>query len=139
MGGTFKAGAHRSNRGAHGINGAARLADIVDGTSNTMVWCEAKKLNQSTSWGVYWGAWRYTANLVPARYRINGIHNATNCQNNPASNDCLPYAWGVGSVHVGGMHMLLGDGTARFLSENVDIGILRGLVSIDGKETLGEF
>lgn len=138
VGGTFKSQAQRTTRGAHGVNGAARIADFRDGTSNTMVWCEARKLNSSTSWGVYWGAWRYTANLVPAR-GLNRPANAANCAANAASADCFPYAWGVGSVHEGGLHILLGDGSVRFLSENTDMNLVRSLVSIEGSEVLGEF
>ena len=138
-GGTFKQGPKRATRGAFGVNGSARIADIKDGTTNTMLWCEALKINQSTSWGVYWGAWRYTANLVPARYGINSQHVPATCAANPASTSCLPYAWGVGSKHTGGMHALLGDGSTRFVSENIDRGILRATVSIAGSETIGEW
>lgn len=139
VGGTWKVGARRNTRGAFGINGSARLSDIKDGTTNTMMWCEALKINQSTSWGVYWGAWRYTANLQPSRKGINAAHNATNCAANPNHNDCRPYAWGVGSRHEGGMHGLLGDGSVRFFSENMDQAILNGSVSIAGNEVLGDF
>ncbi|REJ86491.1 MAG: DUF1559 domain-containing protein [Planctomycetota bacterium] len=137
--GTWKVNGDLTFRGAFGINGSARIDDIKDGTTNTMLWCEARKRNSSTSWGVYWGAWRYTANLVPATYGINVPSDAIDCQNNPASTECYPYAWGAGSVHEGGMHILLGDGSARFLSENTDRNLLRALVSIQGSETISDF
>ena len=43
------------------------------------------------------------------------------------------------SFHTGGAHMLLGDGSARFLSENLDIATLKALVTPDGGEVVGEF
>ncbi len=43
------------------------------------------------------------------------------------------------SFHTGGAHALLGDGSVRFLSENLDYKILRGLVTINGGEVIGEF
>lgn len=46
---------------------------------------------------------------------------------------------GPKSLHVGGCHALLGDGTVRFLSENMNTDIMRGLNSSAGSEKLGEF
>ena len=43
------------------------------------------------------------------------------------------------SQHVGGVQVLLCDGSVRFVSENVDIINWRNLGSIDGGEVLGEF
>jgi len=43
------------------------------------------------------------------------------------------------SRHEGGVQVLLGDGSARFISENIDKLIYRGLITIQGNERLGEF
>ena len=43
------------------------------------------------------------------------------------------------SFHVGGAHVLLGDGGVRFLSENLDYRVLRALISTNGGEVVGEF
>lgn len=43
------------------------------------------------------------------------------------------------SQHIGGVQILLCDGSARFLSENIDINIWRNVGSINGGEVLGEF
>jgi hypothetical protein len=43
------------------------------------------------------------------------------------------------SQHTGGVQILLGDGSARFVSENIAMVIWRGLGSIDGGEVLGDF
>jgi prepilin-type processing-associated H-X9-DG protein len=43
------------------------------------------------------------------------------------------------SFHVGGLNTLMGDGSVRFVAENVDHGIWVGAGTIKGRETLGEF
>ena len=43
------------------------------------------------------------------------------------------------SLHVGGVHALLGDGTVRFISDNIDYNNLRRLANPKDGEPLGEF
>jgi prepilin-type N-terminal cleavage/methylation domain-containing protein len=43
------------------------------------------------------------------------------------------------SKHTGGVHLLLCDGSVRFISENLNLGNWRALGSINGGEVLGEF
>jgi hypothetical protein len=43
------------------------------------------------------------------------------------------------SYHSGGVHVLLGDGAVRFVSENIDQLLWMGLGSTRGGETVGEF
>jgi prepilin-type N-terminal cleavage/methylation domain-containing protein/prepilin-type processing-associated H-X9-DG protein len=43
------------------------------------------------------------------------------------------------SRHPGGVHTLLCDGSARFVSENINRGVWRALGSRNGKEVIGEF
>ncbi|MCA9079096.1 MAG: DUF1559 domain-containing protein [Planctomycetaceae bacterium] len=43
------------------------------------------------------------------------------------------------SYHVGGVHFLLGDGSARFVSENIDRGTFNALSTRGGGEVVGEF
>jgi len=42
-------------------------------------------------------------------------------------------------MHVGGCHVLLGDGTVRFISENMNRGTLVNLAYIGDGNVLGEF
>lgn len=44
-----------------------------------------------------------------------------------------------GSPYRGGTHFLLADGAVRFVSENIDTGVLKALATPDGGETVGEF
>lgn len=43
------------------------------------------------------------------------------------------------SLHTGGAHALMGDGTVRFLSENLDTHVVRRLCGKSEGETVGEF
>ena len=112
-------------------NGAAKFRDIIDGTSNTMLMMETKMRKQSASYGPTWNQYVHTMFIVPSR-GINFPHPATPPQ--PYS-----YAWGAGSAHPGGVLMLLGDASNRFVSDSIDLAIVRALVSIGGSEVVGEY
>jgi len=43
------------------------------------------------------------------------------------------------SFHTGGAHFQFGDGSARFISESIDIKLFAALLSIRGREVMGEF
>lgn len=119
-------------KGAMGPNGAAKFRDITDGTSNTIFFCETKLEKTDLNYGPYWNTATHTFYILPgvSNYRINNNYDGNNKQ----------YAWGAGSFHVGGAHVLLGDGGVRFLSENVDLtGVVQALVSIKGGEIVPEF
>jgi hypothetical protein len=169
--------------GAFGTRSYTKIADILDGPSNTIMMAEvglgssrdatdiigraarsvanvdtnpALCLAQATrgryntgvavsSWvqGSLWPFghpfWNYFNTVLPP--------NSPSCYNNA---DNPSNAWGVWSAtsrHAGGVHVLLGDGAVRFVSENIDtgnltpanFGIWGGLGTIQGKETFGEF
>ena len=43
------------------------------------------------------------------------------------------------SAHTGGVQFLMGDGSGRFVSENIDQGVFNALGTRGGKEVIGEF
>lgn len=43
------------------------------------------------------------------------------------------------SYHTGGVNVVFADGAARFVSEDVDLGVWRALASIRGEEVVGDF
>jgi prepilin-type N-terminal cleavage/methylation domain-containing protein len=64
----------------------------------------------------------------------------------PTCQECVGCGWmdsqGIfpaRSRHVGGVHILMGDGAVRFASENIDLGTWQNLGSIRGNEPIGEF
>lgn len=123
-------------KGIWGPNGAARIRDVVDGTSNTAAMVEApfqKKTGEAWT-GPYWNAYTYI-------YWIDIYGTNTGINNIVADSPISGVGRnGAGSAHVGGAHMLLVDGAVRFVSENVDQnGVLNALASAKGGEILGEF
>ncbi|WP_417382732.1 DUF1559 domain-containing protein [Gimesia sp.] len=134
----------------HNIN---RLKNFTDGASNVImvgerttedrgsgaIWIGAQGYVHSSAGNV--ANWPYHAALVrtwqgatatpdPSTiYLINGINN----------NDGLRYAWSLSSSHAGGCHFLLGDGSVRFISENINGDTLVYLAAINDKNVIGEF
>lgn len=120
-------------KGAFGTNGASSFSKIKDGSSTTMFMCETPQRKTSSHYGPYWNQWVYTQGIAPGAYGINVQHvSGTTVYD-------YVYAFRAGSLHTGGMHVLMGDGATRFISENIDLTIVRALVSINGKEVVGEF
>ncbi|WP_337233089.1 DUF1559 domain-containing protein, partial [Vibrio cholerae] len=46
---------------------------------------------------------------------------------------------GPRSFHTGGAQLVLGDGSVRFVSENINRDLFRGLFTLAGREIVGEF
>lgn len=101
--------------GVFGYNRKTRFRDITDGTSNTIMISEASK--DFGAWGA--GGSATIRSLTKKRY-INGPD-------------------GIGSPFAGGCNMLLGDGSVRFISQNINANTLEALVTIRGGEVVGDF
>lgn len=50
-----------------------------------------------------------------------------------------PNNYAFASRHAGGGHFTMGDASVRFISENINLAIYRGLATISAAEVLGEF
>ncbi len=88
------------------------IRDVTDGTSNTLLVVEVD-VDQAVPWMV--------PRDVDEAYFLHFGGKTTK------------------TSHVGGIHILLADGTVRFLSENSPTDIRRAIMTIDGKETVGEY
>lgn len=111
-----------ATRGAFGNDGAANVRDLKDGASLTVVVGESKQLHTSSAYGPYWGAGTHTCchGYVPNyTFHINYDYSGNNSK--------LQYAWGFGSWHAGGAHMLFGDGSVKFLNENMNFNQFQAL------------
>ncbi len=143
--------------------GTVKISHITDGTSNTIVVGEQsdravdgsdiRSSTQHESWmgcggggaapppAAGWGngADNRTFNLTTVRYKVGfkggvaTVGMAYNCGTNK----------GIQSAHVGGAHVLMADGTVRFINNTLDNsgtgGAFFNLTSKSGKEVVGEF
>jgi prepilin-type N-terminal cleavage/methylation domain-containing protein len=73
---------------------------------------------------------RYAPNAVKQVGAVGGLPGV--CNNDGANN-------GIYSPHVGGVHVLLADGTVRFISDNIDLTNLKRLMTRSDGGTLSEF
>jgi prepilin-type N-terminal cleavage/methylation domain-containing protein len=110
-------------------NNITRIRDLTDGTSNVAMVGEAVAGRCThTSW---WGFNYSTATMaVPLNYYV---------KNTAIADTDWPNNYSFASMHTGGAHFLLGDGTVKFLSENIDLQLYRNLATINGNETVGDF
>jgi prepilin-type N-terminal cleavage/methylation domain-containing protein len=113
-------------RGAFGNNGAAKLADYVDGTSNTIAVGESKKNKIWNQFGAYWGAGTHTSvhGYVPyftwggaAQFTPNYKYGI--CDG--SANMYCQYAWGYGSNHPSVTLFVMGDGAVKPIADNITI------------------
>ncbi|WP_437185287.1 DUF1559 domain-containing protein [Planctomicrobium sp. SH668] len=120
-----------------GDGSRCRFGDITDGSSNTIAIAETLMTvfnGQSPNWG--YRGW--------AQPGIDIANNNINDWNwgydGHVRRVGLLGSWGrPGSLHVGGMHILLGDGSVRFISENMSSVTRRNLTFIGDGGIVGEF
>ncbi|MDZ4683971.1 MAG: DUF1559 domain-containing protein [Planctomycetaceae bacterium] len=116
-------------------NAPTRVRDVTDGTSNTFAIGEA--LPATTQWNWWYNPNAVTATCaIPLNQLLKPLPPSTT--NPPALNN-WPNNYAFASRHVGGGHFAMADGSARYVSENIDIGLYRGLATISSGEIAGEF
>jgi prepilin-type N-terminal cleavage/methylation domain-containing protein len=121
------------------------LRDISDGTSQTIF---VGEILPHCLWDHNGGAWHYNG--------AGNAHASTSVPINlmdtcPPPNAVAPkfpacahahqwnLSWGFRSHHTGGAHFLLGDGTVRFLSQNIDYFTYQRLGGRRDGRPIGEF
>ncbi len=109
-----------------------RIAQVLDGTSNTLMVGEISWVNNAT--GTRYRSWVRGCDTAPV---CAGCRNVTNAINSPSIATFNDIAFG--SMHSAGANFLMGDGSARFILDSINLGTYRALASIDGGEVLGDF
>ena len=112
-------------------NSSVRFGDIGDGMSNTAAFSESLiGLPPQTVPAP-------TTDRDRRRSYINHYHNPNS--NVPDMGTCGNGVFGARSEHVGGVHVLLCDGSVRFVSENMDLSTWRAVGSRNNGDRVGEF
>jgi prepilin-type N-terminal cleavage/methylation domain-containing protein len=140
------------NTGLLASNENFKIKDAKDGTSNTMMVAEQSGYtNKRVLYANYYGGWHGARHL-------NSIKSSSGCGDLwQAGTTCVRFAPNsdivqtganetryrnntvINSEHPGGLQVLLGDGSARFLSENIDFGTLKLLCAKRDGEVIGEW
>jgi len=129
--------------GMFGLNSSRRFRDMKDGTSNTIV--VGERMSTGTINNVVRGTEAIWAGIVGAPSAELGIVGsptpntaATPLYGNP--NNSAPGNYGsFSSRHSGGAQFLLGDGSVRMVSENIDSATYQAVGTCNGGETTGNF
>ena len=145
--------------------GLVRIRDVTDGTTNTLLFGERSHYDpnyDSFFSGGYasnpmggWGYWSPTGGQLgltdvtmssfgPINYRMpfdfaNKPGSISSAATFDASAENIRRLCAFGSQHTGGAHVALCDGSARFISENINAATFRALSTRGAGEVVGEF
>ncbi len=120
--------------GAFGNDGAATIATITDGTSNSIAVGESKQGHRgkvASVFGPYWGAGVHTCchgrafvdtsltTVGGKSVQVGQLYSGINYDNG-GDGKRQQYAWQFGSYHPAGAQFTMCDGSVRFIANNVD-------------------
>lgn len=140
--------------GVFGNNSKYRMRDITDGTSNTIMLSELRyRLPGGNSYQDIRGVWAYGSmgsNIFSTLTAPNSSENDSiwgcrhvddlPCGSSNSDGNTYQNLWAAArSYHVGGVQGTMTDGSVRFFSENIDLGVWNALGTRSGGETIGEF
>ena len=120
------------------VNSSVRIRDVTDGLTSTLLIGEVQVDGGPGSSVRLGGDHKYNFSSGGDANPPNDISEFLfgTETNDPPNRDSEEAA---GSYHPGGCHVGLGDGSVRFISENINISIWRALGTRNGNEVIGEF
>jgi len=139
--GTVIYGGYWCNNGLMRIGKWSKIRDCTDGTSNTIIIGEQSGLiNKLDYRSNYYGGWAGHNGTSSWGTGLSTIRYSPNPKTVPAGSD-QTYApnGALTSAHVGGVQVLLADGSVRFISDNLDITTLLRLGAAGDGDVIGEF
>lgn len=114
-----------------------KIADIIDGTSNTLAIGEISVTQNATLTNANGPVWAGGMSQFGGWNSAN-VGEVFRCSDlNFPINSKLDFAFG--SQHVGGAHFLMADGSVRFISQNLDGVVFGNVGSRNGQESVGDF
>jgi prepilin-type N-terminal cleavage/methylation domain-containing protein len=123
-----------------GCNSSTKIEDIKDGSSNTALVTETLRTVWSGSTGPAWGCAQWVSEGVSFDYP-GWVINQWSYPGYPQA--FLPgrlSKWMTpGSDHVGGCHVLLGDGGVRFINQSISATTLTQLQYMRDGQVIGDF
>ena len=144
----------------------AKFRDIIDGTSNTIALGELMVRPDAGSGDDSWGAWGMATGATVSAQTNGSVPDGVlrpnqdarflpdrtaHCRYDGSTGSTKDPLWNCGdssnqdnwqahrSMHEGGSHVCLADGSVRFVSENVDAALWVHLHTIMGREVVGEW
>ena len=137
------------NNGLLSYNDSFSMRDITDGSSNTMIISEQSGSVSGLDYrSNYYGGWSGTnipgnsltmtggnwgSGTTAVRYVNNSKTVSTGSNATYGANTI------INSYHVGGVHVLMGDGAVRFISDNINFLTFQQIAVKDDGMVIGEF
>ena len=128
-----------------GISKSFGLRRISDGLSKTMAVAEVRQgIGNDLRGFAWWGdASGFETYLPPNAYQPDVIYSTSYCNNvlpflpcYAPSTTALPTMFAARSAHEGGVHVVMCDGTAQFVSDSIALDVWRALSTAKGGETV---
>ena len=125
-----------------------RMAEVVDGLSNTLAFSETVQGQQGDLRGFAWwnGGAHFEANLTPNSSQPDVLEDVSYCvPSNRLNPPCIgpttanPENLAARSRHPSGVIASMCDGSVKFISNNVFLDTWRGISTNNGGESLTEF
>ena len=115
---------------------ACRFRDITDGTSNTVAMAETRQACCGNGTNADW----FRRGWVEIGLSLDIYAPNTTIRNGAEHGPLKLGEWSnTGSMHEGGIHVLMGDGAVRFMSENIDRTLSEKTTFIQDGTPLGEW
>jgi prepilin-type N-terminal cleavage/methylation domain-containing protein/prepilin-type processing-associated H-X9-DG protein len=135
-----------------------RIADVTDGTSNTLMvgeglpachWINGEDTTPYDAQpGTWINSWGNLFSMGGGMSTITPINEMTSCRRstrisdpncNPPAGHTMQYAYGFKSRHPGGVQFTLADGSVRFVSQQINHLMYQNLGGRDEGNTIGDF